>query len=95
MPLLLEIQIHIEEVMSSYRFCKDANEDQRVKTPFQNVVMEEEQFEEDDEIHCMEEKGSASFFTLVAYEKSLFNYQINQEWDVELFCKLMINTDMI
>jgi len=24
---------------------KDANEDQRVKTPFQNVVMEEEQFE--------------------------------------------------
>ena len=35
---------------------KDANEDQRMKTPFQNVVMEEEQFEEDDEIHCMETK---------------------------------------
>jgi len=27
--------------------------------------MEEEQFEEDeDEIHCMEDKGSAAFFTL-------------------------------
>ena len=52
---------------------KDANEDQRVKTPFQNVVMEEEQFEEDDEIHFMEDKGSASFLTSTAYEKSLFN----------------------
>ena len=47
---------------------KDANEGQRVKTPFQNVVTEEEQFEEDDEIHCMEDKGSASFFTLATYE---------------------------
>ena len=62
---------------------KDANEDQRVKTPFQNVVMEEEQFEEDDEIHCMEDKGSASFLTLATYEKSLFNDQISQEWDSE------------
>jgi len=62
---------------------KDANEDQRVKTPFQDVVMEEEQFEEDDEIHCLEDKGSASFFTSVAYGKSLFNDQISQEWDGE------------
>ena len=53
---------------------KDANEDQRVKTPFQNAVMEEEKFEEDNENHCLEDKGSASFFTLAAYEKSLFNY---------------------
>ncbi|CAA3004354.1 Hypothetical predicted protein, partial [Olea europaea subsp. europaea] len=35
---------------------KDANEDQRVKTPFQNPVMEEEQFEENYEIHYMEDK---------------------------------------
>jgi len=60
---------------------KDANEDQRVKITFQNVVMEEEQFEEDDEIHCLEDKGSASFFTSAAYGKSLFNDQISQEWD--------------
>ena len=60
---------------------KDANEDQRVKAPFQNAVMEEEQFEEDDEIHCLEDKGSASFLTSAAYEKSLFNDQISQEWD--------------
>ena len=43
--------------------------------------MEEENFEEDDEIHCMEDKGSATFLTKAAYEKSLFNDQINQEWD--------------
>ena len=40
---------------------KDANEDQRVKTAFQNVVIEEEKFEEDDENHCLEDKDSASF----------------------------------
>ena len=45
--------------------------------------MEEEQFEEDDEIHYLEDKGSASFFTSTTYEKSLFNDQINQEWDGE------------
>jgi len=52
---------------------KDANEYQRVKPPFWNIVMEEEKFEEDDEIHCMEDKVSASFFTAATYEKSLFN----------------------
>ena len=33
--------------------------------------MEEEQFEEKDEIRCMEDKGSATFLTLAAYEESL------------------------
>ena len=54
-----------------------------VKTPFQNVVMEEEQFEEDDEIHCMEDKGNAPFLNLDAYERSLFNFHISQEWNGE------------
>ena len=46
--------------------------------------MEEEQFEEDeDEIHCMEDKGSAAFFTLDAYEESLWQEQDSQEWDRE------------
>ena len=44
--------------------------------------MEEEQFEGDeDEIHCMEDKGSATFFTLAEYEQSLLQEQDNQEWD--------------
>jgi len=60
---------------------KDANEDQMVKTPFHNIAMEEEKFEEDDEIHCLEDKFSASFLTSSAYEKSFFNNQISQEWD--------------
>ena len=63
---------------------KETNEEQRVKAPFQNVVMEEEQFEEEDEIHCMEDKGSAAFFTLATYEQSLFHDQTNQEWDREV-----------
>ena len=49
---------------------EDSKEDQKVKAPLQNVVMEEEQFEEDeDEIHCMEDKGSAAFLTLAKYEQ--------------------------
>jgi len=45
---------------------EEAKEDHKVKALFQNVVMEGEQFEEEeDEIHCMEYKGSAAFLTLV------------------------------
>jgi len=47
------------------------NRDQRVKTLLQNIVMEEEQFEDDDEVHGMEDKGSAPFLTRATYEKSL------------------------
>lgn len=68
---------------------KDANEGQRVKTPFQNAVMEEEQFEEDDEVHCMEDKGSANLLIKAAYEKSLFNDQISQEWDGEAVLQIV------
>jgi len=50
---------------------KETNEEQRVKSPFQNVVMEEELFDEEDEIHCMEDKGNVAFLTLAAYEESL------------------------
>lgn len=61
---------------------EETKEDQRVKAPFQNVVMEEEQFEEnEDEIHCMEDKGSTAFLTLVEYEQSLLQEQVSQEWD--------------
>jgi len=43
--------------------------------------MEEEQLEEDDEIHYREDKGSASFLTLTAYEESLLKDQTSQKWD--------------
>jgi len=62
---------------------KEASEEQRVKTPFQNIVMEEEQLDEEDEIHCMEDKGSAAFLTLAAYEESLLKDQTSEEWDRE------------
>ena len=45
--------------------------------------MEEEQFDEEDEIHCIEDKGSATFLTLAAYEESLLRDQTSQEWDRE------------
>jgi len=62
---------------------KGASEERRVKTPFYNVVMEDEQFDEEDEIHYMEDKGSAAFLTLAAYEESLLQDQTNQEWGKE------------
>lgn len=50
---------------------RDTNEDKRVKTFFQTNVMEEEQYEEEEEVHGLEDKGSAPFLTRAAYEKSL------------------------
>jgi len=45
--------------------------------------LEEEQFEEEDEIHCMEDKGNAAFFMLNGCEESLLQDQTSQEWDRE------------
>lgn len=67
---------------------KETNEDQRVKAPFQNVVMEEEQIEDKDEIHCMEDKGSDTFLTLAAYEESLLPEQDSQRWDREVVLQI-------
>ena len=47
---------------------RNANEDQKIKAPFQNTVMEEYQPEEDDEIHCLGDKGNVSFLTQTTYE---------------------------
>ena len=47
--------------------------------------MKEEQFEDEDEIHYMEDKGSVAFFTLAAYEESLLQEQDSQQWDREAF----------
>ena len=71
--------------MSSYELCrrvKIQKKIRKVKAPFQNVVMEEEQFGEDEnEIHCMEDKGSTAFLTLAEYKQSLLQEKDNQEWD--------------
>ena len=64
---------------------KEPNEEHKVKAPFQNVVMEEEQIEDEDEIHCMEDKGSAAFSTIAEYEEALLQEQDSQRWDREVF----------
>jgi len=61
---------------------EEAKEDHKVKASFQNAIMEGEQYEEEeDEIHCMEDKGSAAFLTLAEYEESFLQEQNKQRWD--------------
>ncbi len=45
--------------------------------------MEEEHFEEEDEIHCMEDKSIDACLTLAEYEEALLQDQTSQEWDRE------------
>jgi len=67
---------------------EETKEDHKVKAPFQNSVMEGEQSEEDeDEIHCMEDKGSAAFLTLAEYEESLLQEKNSQRWDNGAFLR--------
>ena len=60
-------------------------EDQRIRPPFQNVVLEEEQEfsqeegEAEDNIHCMQYEVYLSFLTQSGYEESLMNEQIMEE----------------
>ena len=60
-------------------------EDQRIRAPFQNVVLEEEQEfaqeegEAEDNINCMEYEVDLSFLTQADYEEALMNEQIMEE----------------
>ena len=60
-------------------------EDQRIRAPFQNLVLEEEpefieeEGEAKDNIHCMEDEVDYSFLTHVEYEESLIDEQITEE----------------
>jgi len=57
--------------------------------------MEEEQFEEDeDEIHYMEDKGSAAFLTLATYEESLLWNKTVKNGIEKLSYKLNSNRDI-
>jgi ribonuclease HI len=63
---------------------KNAAEDQRIRAPFQNVVLEEEQelshgeVEEEDDINCFGDDVDSSFLTQTDYEEALMNEQINE-----------------
>ena len=61
-------------------------EDQRIKAPFQNVVIEEEpeftqeEGEVEDNINCMEDEVDLSFLTQADYEEALMIVQIMEEY---------------
>jgi len=46
--------------------------------------MEKEQIEDEDGIHCKEDKGNVAFSTLATYKESLLQEQDSQEWDREV-----------
>jgi ribonuclease HI len=54
---------------------RNPNEDQRIRVPLQNVVMDEEQVEEQEEvegdIHCVGDETGTSYLTQQDYEQSL------------------------
>ena len=60
-------------------------EDQRIRAPFQNVVLEEEpeftqeEGEANDNINYMEDEVDLSFLTQAGYEESLMNEKIMEE----------------
>jgi hypothetical protein len=66
---------------------RNANEDQNIKAPFQNIVMEEDQPKEDDEIHCLGDKGDASFLTQSSYEQALISQQANKDSNEGSICQ--------
>jgi hypothetical protein len=66
---------------------RNTNEEQNIKAPFQNIVMEEDQPEENDEIHCLGDKGDASFLTQAAYQEALLSQQANQDSNEESICQ--------
>jgi len=74
---------------------KDANEDQRMKTPLQNAVMDEDRYEEDDEIHFLEDKGSVSFLPWLHMKSHYSRTKTTKSGMVGLFYKLITNSDTI
>ena len=58
---------------------RNQGEDQRIRAPFQNAVLEEEpkfikeEGEAEDNIHCMEDEVDYSFLTQAEYEEALID----------------------
>jgi hypothetical protein len=61
---------------------RNPTEDQKVKAPLQNTVMDEDeddfQEEEEDNIHCVGDDAGKSYLTQNDYEEALMNEQINE-----------------
>ena len=64
---------------------RSQGEDQRIRAPFQNTVLEEEpefieeEREAEDNIDCMEDEVDYSFMTQVEYEEALVDEHITEE----------------
>jgi hypothetical protein len=62
---------------------KNSNEDQRVKVPLQNVVMDEDNGEDQEDgegdIHCVGEETEKSYLTQQYYEESLMTQQTEDD----------------
>jgi hypothetical protein len=69
------------QILQRYR---NAADDQRIRPPFQNAMLEEEQqpshdeVEEADEINCFGDENDSSFLTQVDYEEALMDQQIHE-----------------
>ena len=63
---------------------RNPTDDQKVKAPFQNIVMDEDEdvFQEgEDDIHCVEGQEEESYLTQSEYEGALLDEQLNQNFD--------------
>jgi ribonuclease HI len=62
---------------------RNSNEDQRIRVPLQNVVMDEEHVEEQEEvegdIHCVGDETGTSYLTQQDYEQSLITEQAEDD----------------
>jgi hypothetical protein len=62
---------------------RNSNEDQRIRVPLQNVVMDEEHVEEQEEvegdIHCVGDETGTSYLTQQDYEQSLMTEEAEED----------------
>jgi ribonuclease HI len=71
---------------------RNPTEDQRVKVPLQNVVMDEDeddfQEEEEDNIHCVGDDAGKSYLTQHDYEEALMTEQVNENSADNSLCQM-------
>ena len=67
--------------------AKNPTDEQRIRAPFQNVVLDEEDEDEvqelEEDIHCVEDGDEQIFLTESDYEGSLFDQQLNQLYEYQ------------
>jgi hypothetical protein len=72
---------NVPQIMPREQRNRD-RDDQRIQTPLQNNLVDDEEGEEIDElgpeIHCIEDTSPFPHLTQSAYEESLMNSQINE-----------------